>query len=76
MEIGAGNNNKDKGEGARYKNVFGTYLHGSLLPKNPHFADILIKLALEKRYGEDSVLEKLNDELEIQAHMALINKPY
>jgi len=36
--VGNGNNGKDKGEGARYKNVFGTYLHGSFLPKNPHFA--------------------------------------
>ena len=48
---GNGNNGKDKTEGARYKNVFGTYLHGSFLPKNPHFADYLIELALEKRYG-------------------------
>ena len=29
---GAGNNGKDETEGARYKNVIGTYLHGSLLP--------------------------------------------
>lgn len=77
VEIGAGNNNIDKTEGAMYKNVFGTYLHGSLLPKNPHFADMLIKLALEKKYpGEAIELEKLDDELELNAHMALINKPY
>lgn len=76
VEIGAGNNNEDKTEGARYKNVFGTYLHGSFLPKNPHFADFLIKLALEKKYKDNIELQKLNDELELQAHMALINKPY
>ena len=76
VEIGAGNNNEDKTEGARYKNVFGTYLHGSFLPKNPHFADYLIKLALEKRYNDNIELQKLNDELELQAHMALINKAY
>lgn len=76
VEIGAGNNNEDKTEGARFKNVFGTYLHGSFLPKNPHFADFLIKLALEKRYKDNIDLQKLNDELELQAHMALINKPY
>lgn len=76
VEKGAGNNNEDKTEGARFKNVFGTYLHGSFLPKNPHFADLLIKLALEKRYGEGIELEKLNDEFELNAHMALINKPY
>lgn len=76
VEVGAGNNNEDKTEGARFKNVFGTYLHGSFLPKNPHFADYLIKLALEKRYSDNIELQKLNDEIEIQAHMALINKPY
>lgn len=76
VEIGSGNNNEDKTEGARFKNVFGTYLHGSFLPKNPHFADFLIKLALEKRFNDNIELQKLNDELELQAHMALINKPY
>jgi len=76
VEIGAGNNNEDKTEGARFKNVFGTYLHGSFLPKNTHFADLLIKLALEKRYGGNIELEKLDDEFEFSAHMALINKAY
>lgn len=76
VEVGAGNNNEDKTEGARFKNVFGTYLHGSFLPKNPHFADLLIKLALEKRFGESIELEKLNDEFELNAHMALINRVY
>lgn len=76
VEVGAGNNGKDKTEGARYKNVFGTYLHGSFLPKNPHFADLLIKLALEKRYKDNIELAKLDDAIELNAHMALINKPY
>ena len=76
VEIGAGNNGKDKTEGARFKNVFGTYLHGSFLPKNPHFADFLIKLALEKRYKDNIELQKLNDELEFQTHISLINKAY
>ena len=42
--VGNGNNGQDRTEGARSKNAFGTYLHGSFLPKNPHFADYLIKL--------------------------------
>ena len=46
---GGGNNGEDGLEGARYKNVFGTYLHGSLLPKNPDLADKLIKIALERK---------------------------
>jgi hypothetical protein len=74
--VGNGNNGKDGQEGGRYKNVFGTYLHGSLLPKNPHFADYLIELALEKRYGEKVELQKLDDELEIQTHNSLIGKAY
>lgn len=48
---GYGNNAEDHTEGAIYRNAFGTYLHGSLLPKNPHFADHLITLALQRKYG-------------------------
>lgn len=73
---GNGNNGEDGFEGGRYKNVFGTYLHGSFLPKNPHFADYLIELALEKRYGEKITLTSLNDKTEIQTHKSLINKSY
>lgn len=74
--VGNGNNDKDKTEGARFKNVFGTYLHGSFLPKNPHFADYLIELALEKRYGVEMSLEPLDDTLEYYAHAAVSNKGY
>lgn len=49
---GAGNNGQDGLEGARYKNVIGTYLHGSLLPKNPNIADFLIEKAVINKYGE------------------------
>lgn len=51
---GAGNNSKDGQEGARYKNTIGTYLHGSILPKNPAIADFLIRTAVTKKYGEFS----------------------
>lgn len=56
---GAGNNGQDETEGARFKNVIGSYLHGSLLPKNPLIADFLIEKAVTKRYGEfiPSVIE-------------------
>ena len=47
---GYGNNAEDRTEGAVYRNAYGTYLHGSLLPKNPHFADHLIELALRRTY--------------------------
>lgn len=76
VSVGNGNNSKDGFEGGRYKNVFGTYLHGSLLPKNPHFADYLISLALEKRYGEKITLSELDDKLELETHNSLIGKAY
>ena len=46
---GSGNNGEDGYEGIRHKNVFGTYLHGSLLPKNPYLTDEIILLALERK---------------------------
>jgi CobQ-like glutamine amidotransferase family enzyme len=49
---GAGNNGQDEFEGARLHNVIGSYLHGSLLPKNPVLADWLIEQAAIKKYGE------------------------
>lgn len=49
---GAGNNGQDDTEGARYRNVIGTYLHGSLLPKNPAIADWLIEQAATRKFGE------------------------
>jgi len=71
---GFGNNGKDKTEGAIYKNVFGSYLHGPLLPKNPHFADLLIKKALEVKYKKKITLKPLDDTLEWQAHKTAATK--
>lgn len=76
VAVGKGNNGEDKTEGARYKNVFGTYLHGPVLALNPHFADYLIELALEKRYGKKIELTKLDDNFELNAHNNLVNKVY
>lgn len=76
LSVGNGNNGQDNSEGARFKNVFGTYLHGSLLPKNPHFADYLIKLALEKRYDDSIILKPLDDSFEIAAHNSVVGKAY
>ncbi|GAA1817175.1 type 1 glutamine amidotransferase [Nesterenkonia flava] len=49
---GEGNNDEDAFEGARHRNVIGSYLHGSLLPKNPAIADFLIGTAVQQKYGE------------------------
>jgi CobQ-like glutamine amidotransferase family enzyme len=65
---GHGNNGGDGFEGVWEKNMVGTYLHGPLLPKNAWLADLLIELALERRYGERPRLEPLPDELERAAH--------
>ena len=52
VKTGVGNNTTDMHEGARVHNVIGSYLHGSLLPKNPVLADWLITQAVTKKYGE------------------------
>lgn len=64
---GCGNNGQDGTEGARYQNVFATYSHGCLLPKNPVLADHILKTALERKYGAVD-LEPLEDCFETQAH--------
>ncbi|MBC7319919.1 glutamine amidotransferase [bacterium] len=69
--IGYGNNGEDKLEGAWQRSVFGTYLHGPLLPKNPWFADLLIEKALSNKYGTIK-LSSLDDTLELKAHRKAI----
>ncbi len=64
---GFGNNGEDGSEGAHYKNVFGTYSHGPLLPKNPELCDLILKTALERKYGSAELLP-LDDSFERLAH--------
>jgi lipid II isoglutaminyl synthase (glutamine-hydrolysing) len=65
---GHGNNGADGLEGVRRLNMFGTYLHGPLLPKNAGFADRLIALAIERRTGAYPELAPLDDAFERAAH--------
>lgn len=65
---GHGNNGKDGLEGVRRDNLFGTYLHGPLLPKNAWLADRLIQLALARGGAAEPELEPLDDTLEAAAH--------
>jgi CobQ-like glutamine amidotransferase family enzyme len=51
VRSGEGNNTRDDTEGARAHNVIGSYLHGSLLPKNPAITDFLIGTAATKKFG-------------------------
>lgn len=71
---GMGNNGTDHTEGARSRNVFGTYLHGALLPKNPALADHLIGLALERRHGAVQ-LRPLDDRVTEQARRVAAGRP-
>ena len=64
---GFGNNGEDKTEGVRYRNVFGTYSHGPLLPKNPELCDRILLTALERKYGK-AELSPLDDAAEQAAH--------
>lgn len=70
---GHGNNGKDGTEGVRYKNVFGTYSHGPVLPKNPFFCDGILSAALERKYGDGS-LSPLPDGAETAARDAVLAK--
>ena len=70
---GNGNNGEDHMEGARVNNLFATYSHGCLLPKNPVLADYILKTALEAKYGAVS-LSPLDDSLENSAHDYMVER--
>jgi len=68
---GYGNNGEDGHEGCVYRNAVGTYLHGSLLPKNPRLADWFILRALRRRHDIEALAD-LDDGLEEEAHRAAV----
>ena len=70
---GFGNNGEDGGEGAICHNVVGTYLHGSLLPKNPKLADHVIETALRRRH-KDLRLSGIDDTVDNAAHAAAVRQ--
>ena len=67
---GHGNNGEDGSEGARYKNLFGSYSYGPLLPKNPALCDHILLTALERKYGLKE-LAPLSDRAELAAFEAM-----
>ncbi len=71
VKLGHGNNGEDGTEGAVQDRVIGTYLHGSLLPKNPHLADLLLTWALQYR-GVDQPMEPLPEDEEMDAHETIV----
>ncbi len=72
--FGNGNNAEDGTEGAVQGTAYGTYLHGSILPKNPWLTDHLIRQALHRRYGPEVELQPLDDRVEERAHQAIIDR--
>ena len=72
--FGLGNTGKSGQEGVIYKNVIATYLHGPLLPKNPHVCDYLLEHALQRKYGTEIHLEPLPDELEHKANSYIADR--
>lgn len=75
---GHGNNDDDRVEGARYKNVVGTYSHGPLLSKNPEVADWLLARALERRTQRTGTpaadLAPLDDSAELAANASMVKR--
>ncbi len=71
---GFGNNGQDKTEGIYYKNSFGSYLHGPILPKNPELSDYLIKKAIDRKYGKKIKLKKIDNKWENKARSWVIDK--
>jgi lipid II isoglutaminyl synthase (glutamine-hydrolysing) len=65
---GFGNDGVTGFEGCRAGRVYGTYLHGPLLPRNPWFADRILGDALAHLTGDEVELEPLEATLEQQAH--------
>jgi hypothetical protein len=72
--VGNGDNGEDGVGGAVYRNTYGCYLHGSLLPKNPQLTDYLLGLALRRRYGPTATLPPLEAELELRAQRAMADR--
>jgi lipid II isoglutaminyl synthase (glutamine-hydrolysing) len=74
VKRGYGNNSKSRREGAMSGNAIGTYMHGPLLPKNPHLADHLLSVALQRRHDAGE-LEPLRDSLEMAAARVAASRP-
>lgn len=71
---GHGNDGRSGREGAVVANCFGTYLHGSVLPKNPRFADELLARSLARRHPGVE-LTPLDDSVEMAAAEAAAARP-
>ena len=72
--VGQGNTFGDSKEGYMEKNIIATYIHGTLLSKNPEITDYIIKYALERKYNDNIELEQLDDTFEENARKQLLSR--
>jgi lipid II isoglutaminyl synthase (glutamine-hydrolysing) len=59
VSAGFGNNFDDKVEGCVYKNLIGTYMHGSCLPKNPELTMWLINQVADQKTKNNQISHEL-----------------
>lgn len=71
---GSGNNGADGTEGAVTGAVFGSYLHGPILPANPALADALIALAVQRALGQPFEPGTVDDALADQARTRQVRR--
>lgn len=71
---GYGNNGEDGTEGAIYNNCIATYSHGPFLSKNPHIADWLLSMSLQKKYDIAIAQDILDDAFAWKAHDQMIER--
>ncbi|MDA0815117.1 MAG: glutamine amidotransferase [Chloroflexi bacterium] len=72
VEYGHGNNAVDGTEGVVVGAAIGTYLHGSVLPKNPRLLDGLLTAAVRHRTGDAWAPAPLQDDVAQRAHEAAV----
>lgn len=74
VAYGHGNNGEDGTEGAVRHHVFGSYLHGPILPANPGVSDGLIALAVERALGRPFEPAEIDDSLAEEARTRQIDR--
>lgn len=72
--VGKGNNTSLE-EGITYKDFYGTWLTGPLLPQNPELTDRLLDICIQHKYNKKISLSALDDTIEKNA-VAEIEKKF
>ena len=74
VTAGTGSNDGCKTEGVIYKNLFASYLHGPLFPKNPELCDAILTKTLCHKYKDFNGLTPLDDATEIKANEFMVRR--